>query len=354
MTYLRIERLNKQYGETVVVDGLSIDVARGEFVSLLGPSGCGKTTTLQMIAGFVEPTSGDISLEGRSLLGTPPAKRGLGIVFQSYALFAHMTVAENVEFGLQMRRVERAARKRRSLAALDLVQLGRHASKYPRELSGGQRQRVALARALVIEPPLLLLDEPLSNLDAKLRHDMQAELRAIQQKVGTTTIMVTHDQAEALAISDRVALLNQGAVVRFDTPTGVYDDPGSLFAADFIGRANVLHGHVAYDGVERVLRVGPASLPLDAPHACGEYAFSLRPERIELVASGAGHVDGQVSACAFHGNCWSVNVSTDIGELQVQLANGGGHVAKVGDAVGLDWPGAALRPLAPRPAGAPR
>jgi putative spermidine/putrescine transport system ATP-binding protein len=354
MTYLRIERLNKQYGETVVVDSLSIDVARGEFVSLLGPSGCGKTTTLQMIAGFVEPTSGDISLEGRSLVGTPPAKRGLGIVFQSYALFAHMTVAENVEFGLQMRRVDGAARKRRCTTALDLVQLGRHASKYPRELSGGQRQRVALARALVIEPPLLLLDEPLSNLDAKLRHDMQAELRAIQQKVGTTTIMVTHDQAEALAISDRVALLNQGAVVRFDTPTGVYDNPGSFFAADFIGRANVLNGQVAHDGVKRVLRVGTANLPLEEPHACGAYAFSLRPERIELVASGAGHVDGLVRACAFHGNCWSVSVSTAIGELQVQLANCGGHVAKVGDAVGLDWPGTALRPLAPHTAGAPR
>ncbi|SDG20057.1 ABC transporter ATP-binding protein [Paraburkholderia phenazinium] len=354
MTYLRIERLNKQYGETVVVDCLSIDVARGQFVSLLGPSGCGKTTTLQMIAGFVEPTSGDISLEGRSLIGTPPAKRGLGIVFQSYALFAHMTVAENVEFGLQMRRVDGAARKRRCMAALELVQLGRHAAKYPRELSGGQRQRVALARALVIEPPLLLLDEPLSNLDAKLRHDMQAELRAIQQKVGTTTIMVTHDQAEALAISDRVALLNQGAVVRFDTPTGIYDDPGSLFAADFIGRANVLHGRVTSDGAQRVLRVGPASLPLDAPHEYGEYAFSLRPERIELVASGAGHVDGLVKACAFHGNCWSVNVSTAIGDLQVQLANGGGHVAKVGDAVGLDWSGGALRPLAPHTEGVAR
>ncbi|CAB3768142.1 spermidine/putrescine ABC transporter ATPase [Burkholderia sp. MSh2] len=354
MSYLRIERLNKRYGETVVVDGLSIDVARGEFVSLLGPSGCGKTTTLQMIAGFVEPTAGDIILEGRSLVGVPPAKRGLGIVFQSYALFAHMTVAENVEFGLQMRRVDRAARKRQSLAALDLVQLGRHASKYPRELSGGQRQRVALARALVIEPPLLLLDEPLSNLDAKLRHDMQAELRAIQRKVGTTTVMVTHDQAEALAISDRVALLNQGTVVRFDTPTGVYDDPGSFFAADFIGRANVLRGQVAYDGTQHVLKVGPASLPLDAPHPCGEHAFSLRPERIALVESGTGHVDGQVSACAFQGNCWSVNVSTGIGELQVQLANSGNAVAQVGDAVGLYWQDTALRPLASPAAEGPR
>lgn len=351
MTYLRIERLNKRYGETVVVDGLSIEVSRGEFVSLLGPSGCGKTTTLQMIAGFVEPTAGDISLEGRSLVGTPPATRGLGIVFQSYALFAHMTVAENVEFGLQMRRIDRAARKRRCLAALDLVQLGRHAAKYPRELSGGQRQRVALARALVIEPPLLLLDEPLSNLDAQLRHDMQAELRSIQQKVGTTTLMVTHDQAEALAISDRVALLNQGALVRLDTPTGVYDDPGSLFAAHFIGCANVLHGTVTVDGAKRVFRVGAASLPLDAPHACGESTFSLRPERIALVPSGAGQVDGRVKARAFHGDCWSVSVNTEIGDLQVQLANHGGQVAKVGDAVGLDWLDGALRPLAPRAEG---
>ena len=166
--------------------------------------------------------------------------------------------------------------------------------------------------------------------------------------------MVTHDQAEALAISDRVALLNQGTVVRFDTPAGVYDDPRSRFAADFIGRANVLHGHVSFDGAQRVLKVGPASLPLDAPHACGEHAFSLRPERIELVACGTGQVDGRVKACAFHGNCWSVDVSTAIGELQVQLANGGGHVAKVGDAVGLDWSGTALRPLAPQIAGASR
>lgn len=345
MTYLRIERLHKQYGETVVVDALSIDVARGEFVSLLGPSGCGKTTTLQMIAGFVEPTSGHISIEDNPLIGMPPAKRGLGIVFQSYALFAHMTVAENVEFGLQMRRVDKAARKRRTLEALDLVQLGHHAARYPRELSGGQRQRVALARALVIEPPLLLLDEPLSNLDAKLRHDMQSELRAIQRKVGTTTIMVTHDQAEALAISDRVALLNRGAVVRYDTPTGIYDDPGSLFAADFIGRANVVRGHVVQLGLQPALRVGAITLPLAAPHACGEYAFSLRPERVELVACGAGRVDGLVKARAFYGDCWSVNVSTEIGELQVQLANRGAHRAEVGETVGLDWPGAALRPL---------
>ena len=204
MAFLSLEALSKRFGAHAAVDGLTLAVEKGEFISLLGPSGCGKTTTLQMIAGFVEPTSGAIRLEGRDLLAVKPARRGLGIVFQSYALFPHMTVAENVGFGLEMQGVAAAERTRRVSETLELVGLGAFAGRHPRQMSGGQQQRVALARALVIRPQILLLDEPLSNLDAKLREEMQIELRQIQRTVGTTTILVTHDQAEAMALSDRV------------------------------------------------------------------------------------------------------------------------------------------------------
>src|SRR3712207_2879421 len=212
MSYLALERLTKAYGDVLAVDALDLTVARGEFISLLGPSGCGKTTTLQMIAGFVEPTSGRAMLEGTDLFGVRPNKRGLGVVFQSYALFPHVTVAENVAFGLEMRGVPRAEREQRVKQTLDLVGLSGMADRYPRRMSGGQQQRVALARALVIRPSILLLDEPLSNLDAKLREEMQTELRTIQRSVGTTTILVTHDQGEAMALSDRIVIMNKGQV----------------------------------------------------------------------------------------------------------------------------------------------
>ncbi|MGE8373021.1 MAG: ABC transporter ATP-binding protein, partial [Pseudomonas putida] len=210
MTFLLIDKLCKRYGATEAVASSSLAIEKGEFVSLLGPSGCGKTTTLQMIAGFVEVTSGRIVLDGRDITHAKPASRGLGVVFQSYALFPHMTVRDNVAFGLRMRKVANADIARRVDQALALVRLDKHAERYPRELSGGQRQRVALARALVIEPPVLLLDEPLSNLDAHLREEMQFEICRIQNEVGITTLMVTHDQAEALSISDRVVVMEAG------------------------------------------------------------------------------------------------------------------------------------------------
>ena len=205
MSFLTLTDVSKFYGPNCVVANMNLSVEKGEFVTLLGPSGCGKTTTLQMIAGFTEVSQGSITLDGRDITSTPPNSRGLGIVFQSYALFPHMTVFENVSFGLEMRRLDKAQRLERVSAALALVHLEDLAARYPRELSGGQKQRVALARALVIEPPVLLLDEPLSNLDAKLREEMQFELRQIQRKVGTTTIMVTHDQTEAMSIRPRHA-----------------------------------------------------------------------------------------------------------------------------------------------------
>jgi ABC-type Fe3+/spermidine/putrescine transport system ATPase subunit len=210
MSHLMLENLSKRYGEHFAVDGVSLSIAQGEFVSLLGPSGCGKTTTLQMIAGFVEPTSGSIRIDGRDLLAVPAAKRGLGIVFQNYALFPHLSVTDNVSFGLEMRQVAKPERARRVAETLDLVGLTGLSARYPAQLSGGQQQRVALARALVIQPELLLLDEPLSNLDAKLRAEMQVEMSRIQRTIGITTLMVTHDQAEALALSDRVVVMNAG------------------------------------------------------------------------------------------------------------------------------------------------
>ncbi|HEY0297135.1 MAG TPA: ABC transporter ATP-binding protein, partial [Bordetella sp.] len=218
MSYLVLNGLGKRYGDMVAVDKLSLSVAQGEFISLLGPSGCGKTTTLQMIAGFLEPTSGNIMLAGRSLNRTPANKRGMGLVFQNYALFPHMTAAQNVAFGLEMQGVGKQERAARVGDALAMVGLAHLADRYPARMSGGQQQRVALARALVIKPSVLLLDEPLSNLDAKLREEMQLELRAIQRTVGTTTILVTHDQSEALALSDRVVVMNQGRVEQVADP----------------------------------------------------------------------------------------------------------------------------------------
>ncbi|GAB3629887.1 spermidine/putrescine ABC transporter ATPase [Pandoraea terrae] len=344
MSYLRLDNLGKRFGDTTAVANIDLDLGHGEFVSLLGPSGCGKTTTLQMIAGFVDPSEGRILLEGRDLTPMPPEKRGLGIVFQSYALFPHMTVAQNVAFGLEMRRIDAPARKRRVQDALELVHLGQHAGRYPRELSGGQRQRVALARALVIAPPLLLLDEPLSNLDAKLREQMQDELRAIQRKVGTTTIMVTHDQAEALAISDRVVLLNGGRIVRIDTPNAVYEDPQHTFAAHFIGQTNFISGHLERLGEAAVLSANGSRFSVPAHlGASGPATFSLRPERIRLTGAGAGRLAGRVGQRSFHGNHWVLTVSTGVGELRVLLSNDGNDAARDGDAVGLDWADDALR-----------
>src|SRR6266576_276932 len=257
MAYLELDRVGKQFGAQTVVDDFSLAVGKGEFVSFVGPSGCGKTTTLQMIAGFLDPSRGAIRLEGRDLTAVPPAKRGLGIVFQSYALFPHMTAAENVAFGLEMRRVPRAERDERVRAVLAMVGLAGYEDRYPRRMSGGQQQRVALARALVIRPSVLLLDEPLSNLDAKLREDMQIELRQIQRSLGTTTILVTHDQSEAMALADRIVVMNQGRVEQIASPQDAYETPATPFVAGFLGRTNILKARADGDGI----RIGEGRWP---------------------------------------------------------------------------------------------
>src|SRR5215207_5272806 len=278
MSYLALERLTKAYGNALAVDALDLTVARGEFISLLGPSGCGKTTTLQMIAGFVEPTSGHAMLDGVDLLGMRPNKRGLGVVFQSYALFPHATVAQNVGFGLEMRGVSRAERDKRVQQTLDLVGLAGLADRYPRRMSGGQQQRVALARALVIRPSILLLDEPLSNLDAKLREEMQTELRAIQRSVGTTTILVTHDQGEAMALSDRIVVMNKGRVEQIARPDEAYSRPATPFVASFLGKTNVFSGEVVDSPAGPEFHLDGARFKLTEPASKGRALARIRPE----------------------------------------------------------------------------
>jgi putative spermidine/putrescine transport system ATP-binding protein len=347
MSFLTLTDVAKSYGPTHAVIDMNLSVEKGEFVSLLGPSGCGKTTTLQMIAGFADVSAGRISLDGRDITHAKPNTRGLGIVFQSYALFPHMTVSENVSFGLEMKKVPKAERRERVEAALALVHLEELAQRYPRDVSGGQRQRVALARALVIEPPVLLLDEPLSNLDAKLREEMQFELRQIQRKVGTTTVMVTHDQTEAMSISDRVVVMEAGRVTQVDRPHRLYEHPQTRFISSFVGKANLLEGRVCATGALGTVAVGSLLLQIQAPGlTVGDaVVLSLRPEKIRLVPHGQGLLAGTVAERFFLGSQWLYQVATDVGDLVVVCANDGGEPAEEGASVGLDWSAPLVRLL---------
>jgi putative spermidine/putrescine transport system ATP-binding protein len=332
MPLLSLDRLTKRFGGHAAVDELSLDVAQGEFVSLLGPSGCGKTTTLQMIAGFVQPTSGTMRLEGRDLAPVHPSKRGLGVVFQSYALFPHMTVAENVGFGLEMQGIARAARETRVADTLRLVGLDGFAARYPRRMSGGQQQRVALARALVIRPRILLLDEPLSNLDAKLREEMQIELRQIQRASGTTTILVTHDQSEAMALSDRIVVMNQGRVEQIATPHAAYEQPATPFVASFLGKTNVLAGHMGGPAI----RIGGGHWLMTHPLQ-GPVQATVRPERIGFSEARPDSLTGTVKARIFQGNHWLYQIDTAAGAVTVIRQNSGAAEHGEGDNVNLTW-----------------
>ncbi|MCP3869116.1 MAG: ABC transporter ATP-binding protein [Gammaproteobacteria bacterium] len=353
MSFLRLEGLCKQFGDFLAVDDVSLDIEKGEFVSLLGPSGCGKTTTLHMIAGFIEPTAGRVFINGKEITRERPNKRQLGIVFQSYALFPHMSVFENVSFGLEMRKVRGGERKKRVEETLGLVHLGDFAGRYPSELSGGQQQRVALARALVIQPEVLLLDEPLSALDAKIREDMQIELRAIQRTVGTTTILVTHDQAEAMAMSDRVAVMNTGRLVQVDPPFTAYEHPGDSFVSRFLGKSNMFSGSVESVSRAEVLvrtstRIMEAAVPrtATAPLASGAPVFySVRPEKIHLVGEGEARLTGNVEARIFLGNHWVFQIATELGTVIVVSQNTGEVAVAEGARIGLDWEAREVRVL---------
>jgi putative spermidine/putrescine transport system ATP-binding protein len=288
-----------------------------------------------MIAGFVEVSDGRIVLDGRDITHAKPSSRGLGVVFQSYALFPHMSVADNVAFGLRMRKVPAADIQRRVATVLELVRLTQHAQRYPRELSGGQRQRVALARALVIEPPVLLLDEPLSNLDANLREEMQFEIRRIQREVGITTLMVTHDQAEALSISDRVVVMQAGRITQIDEPYKLYEHPRTQFISGFVGKANMLPGDLDGEGIAQVRQTS----------GDGALTLSLRPEKIDLVAAGSGRLQGKVVTRYFLGSQWLYRIETAIGEMTVVRRNDGDAPMEEGTAVGMDWQAGLLRVL---------
>lgn len=332
MAFLELHDLGKTYGDYVAVDRFTLSIDKGEFVCLLGPSGCGKSTTLQMVAGFVSPTAGRVVLDGKDITGVNPSKRGLGVVFQSYALFPHMTVADNVAFGLQMRKVPAADCRARVDEALALVQLSAMAKRYPKELSGGQRQRVALARAIVVKPPVLLLDEPMGALDALLRDEMQIELRELQRRIGITTIMVTHDQAEAMTLANRVVLMNNGRIQQIGEPFDMYEQPQGRFVSTFLGRANVFTGVSHMDGVT----VSGLNLPSAQRIAEGTVDYIIRPEKLTFTNQDA-LVAGTVKARVFLGHRWVYQVDTAIGLVEVTEANLALPSAREGDQVGLTW-----------------
>jgi ABC-type Fe3+/spermidine/putrescine transport system ATPase subunit len=320
---LRLRNVGRDYGTSTAVHDFSLDIMRGEFISLIGPSGCGKTTMLRMIAGFVTPSRGTIEMDGRVISSAdgavPPEKRGMSMIFQSYAIWPNMTVAQNVAFGLEIRRIPAGELKRRVAKILEVVRLSDYADRYPAELSGGQQQRVALARAVVVEPEVLLLDEPLSNLDANLREEMRLEIRRMHNEFKITTIYVTHDQAEAMVTSNRIVVMNKGRVEQVDSPTRLYEQPKTIFAASFVGRTNLLSGRSTGDAVDLgAFKVGARLLGGIGP-AGNKVTVSLRPQNVVLREADATAfsipggivVAGTILDGAYLGGSWDYTV--DIG-----------------------------------------
>lgn len=332
---IEIERLSKSYAgadaESAAVMDLSIAVSTGEFVTLLGPSGCGKTTTLRLIAGYLTPDAGKISVGGRLLSSAqgvvPPERRGMGMVFQNYAVWPHKTVFENVVFGLKLRKVGREAERARVARVLELVDLTGLENRYPAELSGGQQQRVALARSLVVEPEILLLDEPLSNLDAKLREQMRTELKGLQRRTGITFLYVTHDQSEALALSDRIAVMHRGRLQQYGTPREVYGRPANRIVADFMGLVNLVAADVREAaGGSGIVEAGPLRLALTLPagvRAGGRVDLAIRPESIRLTSAAEaamGAVAVRIEEQSYLGNLNEYVVA--LGNLRLRVQAG--------------------------------
>ena len=350
---LSIVDLTKRYAADLdpAVDRLNMEVEEGHLVALLGPSGCGKTTTLRMVAGLMDPTAGSIVVDGKEITHTPVNKRGMGMVFQSYALFPHMNVEQNVAFGLEMRQVSKTEQKARVAAALDMVQLGHLGKRQTKELSGGQQQRIALARALVVEPTLLLLDEPLSNLDAKLRETMRTEIRAIQQRTRATTLFVTHDQDEALDMADRIAVMNGGLIEQFGSPTEVYERPRTHFVANFIGQANFLAARVGaetgranlagesyykveVDGLGQFGAIGSTGL------SGSSHELVIRPHRLNVsLHPGAAKepLAGTIERVSYTGDALAVAVRVGDQQLNAQMLTSSGDLPRIGDAAYLSW-----------------
>ncbi len=357
--FVEFDAVTKSYdGRTLVVDGLDLSIRRGEFLTLLGPSGSGKTTCLMMLAGFETPTSGSIRLRGRPIEDVPARKRGIGMVFQNYALFPHMTVGENLSFPLEVRKMDAETRRDRVTRALDLVRLVGYESRRPAELSGGQQQRVAIARALVFEPDLVLMDEPLGALDRRLREEMQYEIRGIQRRLGVTFLYVTHDQQEAMVLSDRIAVFHDGRMQQIASPEGLYEEPMRNFVARFIGENNRLHGRLErMDGALADVRVGEQTVRAlrVAEVAVGERTtLSIRPERVRFGAqpgSAANEFDGRVEDVTFLGDHLRVAVRVfGRKDFIVRIPNTVGHGGVLpGDTVRIGWTPTDCRSLDPEP-----
>lgn len=338
---LQADRIVKRYGTTLALDSVSLGIGRGRFVTLLGPSGSGKTTLLMVIAGFVRPDSGRLLLDGRPIEHLAPEARNFGMVFQGYALFPHLSVGENVAFPLRVRGTGRAEVTRRVQAALDLVQLPGLADRMPRQLSGGQQQRVALARALVFNPDLLLLDEPLSALDKNLRLALQDELKALHGRLGLTFVYVTHDQQEALSLSDEVAILNQGRVVQAGPPAELYERPGSRFVAGFLGRSNFWSGSVEQvDTTGFTWRIGPHVFRQAGPAPDGPVLIALRPEKLTPARGepADNRLAGVVTGRTYLGESWLVTLAVDgVGPVQALLQSDAAGRLQMGETLTLAW-----------------
>jgi putative spermidine/putrescine transport system ATP-binding protein len=334
---VELRSLHKAYGEVVAVDHVDLRVRDGEFLTLLGPSGSGKTTTLSMIAGFTAPSRGQVVVRGVDITGMPPHKRNMGMVFQNYSLFPHLDVLANVAFPLRQRRVSRSDRTTRARQALEAVELGARTHAMPNELSGGQQQRVALARALVFEPSLLLMDEPFGALDRELREKMQLEVRRIHRELAVTVLFVTHDQQEALTMSDRIAVFNHGRIEQIGTPDELYERPSSLFVATFVGESTVIRGRAEQRTL--VTPHGP-SLPLPEP-LTGAAALVVRPERVRVHQRGdtpgdAGGVDATVRDVTYLGAHRRVDLDTEVGDVVARVA-AGEAIPAVGARVAVSW-----------------
>ncbi len=362
MNSVHLQSITFSYGETTAVDRVELTVDEGEFFALLGPSGSGKTTLLRLIAGFLQPQSGDITIGDRSLVNVPIYRRNIGFVFQNYALFPHMSVAKNVAFGLENQKLVKSEIDHRVAEVLDLVELGAMASRRPRELSGGQQQRVALARAIVTEPSVLLLDEPLAALDKKLRTQMQVELRELQQRLGITTIFVTHDQEEAMTLADRIAVMDRGRIAQVGPPRQVYEHPHTRFVCDFLGEANILEGVVErIDGDQVVVDVGgenrivtestgkghDAGIAASAIAVGDPLTVAVRPEKVRLhrvPVDAPISLPGQIQHIAYVGTSQNYYVSLDTGiqtngTQMIVFEQSGLHTdpPEIGDSVWLTW-----------------
>jgi spermidine/putrescine transport system ATP-binding protein len=335
---VRLEKVVKRFDEMVAVDGISVEIPRGAFFALLGPSGCGKTTTLRMIGGFEEPTEGYIYLGDQDVVGLPPYKRDVNTVFQSYALFPHMSIEDNIGFGLERKGVAKGELKGRVAEMIELVGLAGFAKRKPRQLSGGQQQRVALGRALVNHPRVLLLDEPLGALDLKLRKQMQLELKRIQHEVGITFVHVTHDQEEAMTMADTIAVMNQGRVEQLGRPEELYERPATAFVASFLGASNLLPGTIEGTGAIRL--VDGTVVRAQVNGRAGPVAAGVRPEKITIGAGGgANELPGTVAETAYIGVATQVVVRTAAGTVHVfsQNIDAGGRVPAPGTTVVLSW-----------------